>query len=418
MRDDVAIGVEKVSKKFCRSLKRSMLYAIEDIACDTFGIQPPTDQLRREDFWAVDDISFEVKRGECLGLIGPNGAGKSTLLKMLNGLILPDKGKITMRGRVGALIEVGAGFHPMLTGRENIYISGSILGLSKKKIDQMFDEIVAFAELEEFIDSPVKFYSSGMYVRLGFAVAIHADPDILLVDEVLAVGDLAFSAKCFDKMNYIKGKGTTIIFVSHDLNKIAEYCDRALIIHRGSIFKEGEMTEVISSFKCLMNELYVRASHTDFPDYVGRFGTGDAEILEAELLGSSGVPVEVVRTGENCILKILICFHKQVLDPIVGFILRSSSNILLHNTHSFMGGRKLGTFEQGQRVEVRFKFRSNLLKGVYSLTPAISYADGVNFFDYRAGLITFRVIDTGLSEGIVHLDTTMEIEINAMKGEH
>jgi ABC-type polysaccharide/polyol phosphate transport system ATPase subunit len=357
----------------------------------------------------LKDVSFEVKGGECLGLIGANGAGKSTLLKMLNGLILPDKGKITVRGRIGALLELGAGFHPMLTGRENIYLSGALLGLSNKETDKKFDEIVAFAELEEFLDMPVKFYSNGMYARLGFAVAVHADPDVLLVDEALAVGDLAFNAKCFDKINSIKSKGTTIILVSSDVNKIAEYSDRVLMLYKGKIFKEGELAEVISSFKRLMNELYVETSRTDFPDYVDRFGTRGAEILEAELLGSSGVPIEVVRTGENCILKLVICFHEQVVDPIVGFILRSPSNLLLHNTHSFMGGRKLGTFEKGQTIEVRFKFINNLLKGVYSLTPAISYPDGINFFDYRPGIISLRVIDNGHAEGIVNLDTTIEI---------
>ena len=171
--DDVVLKLESVSKRFCKSLKRSMLYGVQDIARDLFHVRQPNTLLRQDEFWALDNVSFKLRRGECLGIIGSNGAGKSTLLKMLSGIILPDKGAIEIYGRVGALIELGAGFHPMLTGRENIYINGSILGLSKKEIDKKFESIVDFAKLKEFIDTPVKFYSSGMYVRLGYAVAAH-----------------------------------------------------------------------------------------------------------------------------------------------------------------------------------------------------------------------------------------------------
>jgi lipopolysaccharide transport system ATP-binding protein len=184
MNDEVAIKVDHISKKYCKSLKRSMLYGVTDIGRNTLGLSSHSEKLRRSEFWAVDDVSFEVKKGETLGLIGPNGSGKTTLLKMLNGIFWPDKGKITINGRVGALIEVGAGFHPMLTGRENVYINAAILGMTKK-VDEKFDAIIEFADIGDFIDAPVKFYSSGMFVRLGFAVAVHYEPDILLVDEGL-----------------------------------------------------------------------------------------------------------------------------------------------------------------------------------------------------------------------------------------
>jgi len=186
---DIAITVDHVSKKYCKSLKRSMLYGVTDIGRNTLGLSSHSGNLRKSEFWAVDDVSFEVKKGETLGIIGPNGSGKTTLLKMLNGIFWPDKGKITVKGRVGALIEVGAGFHPLLTGRENIYINAAILGMTKEEVDEKFDDIVEFADIGDFLDTPVKFYSRGMYVRLGFAVAVHCEPDILLVDEVLAVGD-------------------------------------------------------------------------------------------------------------------------------------------------------------------------------------------------------------------------------------
>src|SRR3989338_5089706 len=189
MSDDIAIKVENVSKKFCRSLKDSMLYGMTDIGKNLIGLGSNSSVLRKNEFWAVEGISFEIKRGESFGLIGPNGSGKTTLLKMLNGIFWPDKGKITTRGRVGALIAVGAGFHPLLTGRENIYINGAILGINKKEVDEKFDPIVEFADIGNFLDAPVKHYSSGMYVRLGFSIAVHCDPEVLLVDEILAVGD-------------------------------------------------------------------------------------------------------------------------------------------------------------------------------------------------------------------------------------
>jgi lipopolysaccharide transport system ATP-binding protein len=246
--DDVLIKVENVSKKFCRSLKRSMLYGIEDISRDLLHLPNTSDKLRGDEFWAVDDVSFEVKRGECLGIIGRNGAGKSTLLKMLNGIILPDKGKITIKGKVGALIEVGAGFHPMLTGRENIYVNGAILGMSKREIDKKFDEIVAFAELEEFIDMPVKHYSSGMYVRLGFAIASQLKPEILIIDEVLAVGDMKFAAKCLRFFSQAK-YSSAIILVSHDMRNISRSCDNAFYINKGRAIKYGKTQKVIECYQ-------------------------------------------------------------------------------------------------------------------------------------------------------------------------
>lgn len=230
---EVAIKVEHLSKKYCKSLKRSMLYGVEDIGRNMVGLSSRSDKLRKNEFWAVKDVSFEVKRGETLGIIGPNGAGKTTLLKMLNGIFWPDKGKISVRGRVGALIEVGAGFHPLLTGRENVYINAAILGMKKKEVDRKFDDIVAFADIGDFLDTPVKFYSSGMFVRLGFAVAVYCEPDILLVDEVLAVGDMNFQNKCFDKIGDLKKKGTAIVLVSHNMHIISTFGQTVILLNNG-----------------------------------------------------------------------------------------------------------------------------------------------------------------------------------------
>lgn len=225
-----------------------MFYGIEDISRDLLHLPNNSDKLRKDEFWAVDDVSFEVRRGECLGIIGRNGAGKSTLLKMLNGIILPDKGKITIKGKVGALIEVGAGFHPMLTGRENVYVNGAILGMSKREIDQKFDEIVAFAELEEFIDMPVKHYSSGMYVRLGFAIAAQMEPDALLLDEVLAVGDASFQVKCINVIRELQKKGVAIILVSHNSTNILRYSSCGIYLNRGVARNSGIIADVYEQY--------------------------------------------------------------------------------------------------------------------------------------------------------------------------
>lgn len=253
MNDEVAIRVEHVSKKYCKNLKRSMLYGIKDIGMNTLGMSSHSDKLRKDEFWAVDDVSFEVKKGETLGIIGPNGSGKTTLLKMLNGIFWPDKGKITINGRVGALIEVGAGFHPMLTGRENVYINAAILGMTKEEVDEKFDDIVEFADIGDFLDTPVKFYSSGMFVRLGFAVAVHCEPDILLVDEILAVGDTAFRRKSSERMKELIEEGNkSIILISHNMQTVEAISDKAILLNGGEILTSGNLNDVIAKYDLLM----------------------------------------------------------------------------------------------------------------------------------------------------------------------
>jgi lipopolysaccharide transport system ATP-binding protein len=254
MADDVLIRVNNVSKRFCRSFKKSLWYGATDIARELlpFGRDRGEElaTLRASEFWAVDGASFELRRGECLGLIGRNGAGKTTLLKMLNALIKPDGGRIEMRGRVGALIALGAGFNPILTGRENVYVNGSILGLTKKEIDRKLDEIIDFAEIGEFIDAPVQSYSSGMYVKLGFAVAASLSPDVLLIDEVLAVGDAAFRFKCLRRMGELR-KSTAMILVSHNMQQIALACSRALVMSKGRVVSDGSVDEGIEAYEHL-----------------------------------------------------------------------------------------------------------------------------------------------------------------------
>lgn len=235
--NEVLIKVEGVSKKFSRDLKRSLWYGLKDITGAMLGIKPKK-KLRKSEFWAVRDISFTLRRGECIGLIGHNGAGKSTLLKILNGLIPPDEGRIEMKGHVSALIELGAGFNPILTGRENIYNNGAVLGFSKKEIDAKLDEIIEFSEIADFIDSPVQNYSSGMKVRLGFAVAAQMEPDILIIDEVLAVGDLGFILKCFNRIDTIL-QNSAVIFVSHGMPQVARISSQILLMDKGQAKYQG-----------------------------------------------------------------------------------------------------------------------------------------------------------------------------------
>lgn len=240
------VRVDGASKKFCRSLKRSLWYGVKDMASEAAG-RSRNIGLRPDEFWAVNDVSFELRRGDCLGLIGRNGAGKTTLLKMLNGLIKPDKGRIELRGRVGALIALGAGFNPILSGLENIYVNGAVLGLSKKEIEEKIEDIIDFADIRDFIDSPVQSYSSGMQVRLGFAVATALNPDVLLLDEVLAVGDVKFRAKCYRRIGEVL-KSAAVIYVAHDMNQIGLICNEVMVLREGQAIFTGLPATAIEEY--------------------------------------------------------------------------------------------------------------------------------------------------------------------------
>jgi lipopolysaccharide transport system ATP-binding protein len=269
---EVLISCENLHKKFCKDLKRSLWYGLQDLGLPFFSKDKHYQRLRKDEFWALEDINFELRRGECLGLIGHNGAGKSTLLKMLSGLILPDLGKITIRGRVGALIELGAGFNPILTGRENIYNNGAILGFTKREIDAKFDNIVDFSEISDFIDTPVQNYSSGMKVRLGFAIAAQIEPDILLIDEVLAVGDLGFVIKCLNRIGELIPNAATI-FVSHNMPMVSKVSSHALLMNQGKVkFFGADTAEAIKQYVNLF-ESPVRINQ----------GTGDIELIGVEV---------------------------------------------------------------------------------------------------------------------------------------
>lgn len=247
--NEIVVEAESVSKRFCKELRPSLRYGMQDIASELSPRRRDGNAtLRPGEFWALRDVSFELRRGEALGIIGSNGAGKSTLLKLLNGLMKPDGGRITVRGRVGALIELGAGFSPILTGRENIYVNAAMLGLTKAQTDRIVDDIIGFAGLEEFIDTPVQNYSSGMWVRLGYAVATHMEPDVLLVDEVLAVGDLAFQRRCIQHMFRYLENGGSLVLVSHNMHLLQSVCARSLVLHKGRVVFAGTCVQGVNQY--------------------------------------------------------------------------------------------------------------------------------------------------------------------------
>ncbi|PZD74159.1 Teichoic acids export ATP-binding protein TagH [Acaryochloris thomasi RCC1774] len=248
-KEEVIIRAQNISKKFCRDLKRSLFYGMQDIASEITGLRGERDELRSKEFWALKDVSFELKRGEALGLVGKNGSGKSTLLRIIAGLIKPDTGTIEVNGCVAPLIALGAGFNPILTGRENIYANMSVLGLSRTEIDDRFDEVVEFAEIGDAIDAPVQSYSSGMAARLGFASAIHTEPDIILIDEVLAVGDVKFKTKCYGKLQQLRENQTSFIMVSHSSHSIATVCESALYLRAGKKVTGGDTLSVLNTYE-------------------------------------------------------------------------------------------------------------------------------------------------------------------------
>lgn len=357
---DVLIKAEGVSKKFCKSLKRSMFYGVQDIARSMVAMSSKTDELRSREFWAVDNLSFELKRGECLGLIGPNGSGKSTLLKILNGIISPDKGRIEIRGRVGALIEIGAGFHPMLTGRENIYINGSILGFSKKEIDKKFDEIVEFAELGDFIDTPVKQYSSGMYVRLGFAIAAQMEPDVMLIDEVLAVGDVGFRAKCFNAIGKISNN-TAVVFVSHAMPQIARMCSDICVMKNGKAVYQGkDVPKGIDHY------------YSSFSSEKGVItGSGRATIHKIELHSNGKRNVTEINYLDDLSISLHITIDPEIIRPVFNIsFLSQELQIIAQCNSSF---NKTPIRNLGEPFQVNIDFPSiNFNPAIYVLSVAVT----------------------------------------------
>jgi len=377
--DEVLVKVEGLSKKFCKDLKTSLWYGVKDLWGSVTGNKNER-LLRDKEFWAVKDISFELRRGECLGLIGHNGAGKSTLLKILNGLINPDAGKVTIKGRVGALIELGAGFNPILSGRENIYNNGAILGFSKKEIDSKLEEIIAFAELEEFIDMPVQNYSSGMKVRLGFAVAAQMEPDVLIIDEVLAVGDLGFVLKCFKTIDTILPK-TAIIFVSHSMPMVSRMCNQIILLENGIAKFQGD--DVGKGIDLYYTRFVNNESNVVFDD-------GSIELEEVQLLDTAtGKPTDQLNWGEDLKLYFRFKIKSKIQSPKFRLILFDKEQrpvaIFLENKSDQLELRD-------SKINFYFESKKNQLsKGIYSLNISVLKNNSEEVYLRINNIISFQV---------------------------
>jgi lipopolysaccharide transport system ATP-binding protein len=392
MSEPVVLRMDHVYKKFRLGEQhdslRDLIPALTKRAVRRLSSPP---ELRAQEFWALQDVSFEIRKGESVGIIGHNGAGKSTMLKHLSGLLKPTRGRIEVTGRLSALIDVGAGFHPDLTGRENIFINGSILGMSRAEIRRKFDDIVAFSELKDFIDTPVKRYSSGMFARLGFAVAVHMEPDILIIDEVLSVGDFAFQTKGVQKMRSILKSGATVIFVSHSLRSVADLCDRALLFAKGRLLEDGPASNVIHT--------YMKRQ----PTSDATAGNSDVVIESVAIYGSDG-PRYDFTSGEKAQVEVRV---KALRDsPRVACILdlQDDNHYEVFNTSTERLGHRSPDLRAGDTFVFRIELTLHLARGNFHVAAGLYRYDVSKLYEpiaYAGTLFINSVTDV---RGIVNLE--------------
>ncbi|HXV80846.1 MAG TPA: ABC transporter ATP-binding protein [Candidatus Binatia bacterium] len=401
MNEAPVVKVECVSKKFCRNLNYSLWYGLRDIGREIAAQNGTREfQLRPYEFLAIDDVSLELKQGECLGLIGRNGAGKSTLLKLLNGLVRPDSGRITIRGRVGALIELGTGFNPILTGRENVYVNGAILGLSKREIDTRFDEIVAFADLADFIDAPLQSYSAGMRVRLGFAVAAHIEPNLLLVDEVLAVGDVAFRMKCFQRILTLKQEGTAILLVTHQMPDVSRVCTRAVLLEQGRITANDNVPACIAAYDRLLLTRVGNPSEN---------GDGPVRVKSVAVLNGDGVPCQSFRTEGEMSIDLRIECYAPVPDGRIRVYVESARYGLLAGFSTAAAGIAVDFTPPASQLRLRLP-KIPFKVGGYSIGVGLFGAGPTGLLFNQPGLAGFEVTEPSIEPFGYSNDGIVEVE--------
>jgi ABC-type polysaccharide/polyol phosphate transport system ATPase subunit len=381
----------------------SKLYRLYRRPADRLRELLPRARPRHTDFWALRDIGFELQKGETLGLVGPNGCGKSTLLQIVCGILQPTSGRVVTRGRIAALLELGAGFNPEFTGRENVYLNGEIMGLSRAEIDRAMPSIEAFAEIGEFIARPVKEYSSGMYVRLAFSTAIHVDPEILIVDEALAVGDAVFANRCVRKFQELRERKITVLFVSHDLGLVKQLSDRAILLLNGRIAAEGAPNDVINRYIGLVLAKEDSKQKKDDRIHASfRHGDGSSEILGVEILNARGEPATAVTGGEPITVRVRSRFHQPTSDPMVGILIRTRIGMDVYGTNTCLERVRLGDFQPGDELEVDFAVECWLTPQQYTLTVATQNADGTSH-DWLDDAVAFDVVDTRAAAGVANL---------------
>jgi lipopolysaccharide transport system ATP-binding protein len=373
----------------------------------------PADRLREAlpfgkrkfhtDFWALREIAFQVEKGETLALVGPNGSGKSTLLQIVAGILQPTTGRVVTRGRIAALLELGAGFNPEFSGRENVFLNGEIMGLSRAEIERAMPSIEAFAEIGEFIARPVKEYSSGMYVRLAFATAIHVEPEILIVDEALAVGDAVFANRCVRKFEELRERKITVLFVSHDLGLVKQLSDRAILLLNGRMEAQGAPSDVINRYiGMVLEKQQARQEKQQRFDASYRHGDGVSEILGVALLNAAGEPVTSVAGGESVTVRVRSRFHHPACDPMVGILIRNRIGMDVYGTNTRIEKQHLGSYQPHDELEVDFHFNCWLTPQQYTLTVATQSPDGSSH-DWLDDVIPFDVVDTRVAAGVANL---------------
>lgn len=392
-----AIEVINVSKKFQKGENhnslRDFLPNLFKSAISKNGKN--CDILKDQEFWALKDVSFELKKGETLGIIGPNGSGKSTMLKLLSSILNPTNGEIKINGKLAGLIEVGAGFHPDLTGRENVYLNGTIMGMRKKEIEKHFDSIVEFSELKEFIDTPVKRYSSGMYVRLGFSVAAHMEPEILLIDEVLAVGDISFQAKCAEKIYDMKKNGTTIIFISHNMEAVLDLCPRALLLYKGAMIADGVSEDTVREYrKGVAQKLRMQSGCND---------TSKLITIKSVVFCDKGENEKLAfRTGETIVVKITLEAFQKVPNPVLGLAFYNERGICLYGHNSKVDKYDLGDIKGSFHVAIDYpdlRFQT----GTYFVTVGIFDSTGLQRYEYNDKQYSFSVNGEKGEIGVINI---------------
>jgi ABC-2 type transport system ATP-binding protein len=387
-----AIEIEGISKRF--RLYRQKPSSIKQRLL--------TSHSRAEDLWALQDVSLDVREGSTFGLIGHNGSGKTTLLKCIAGILRPSSGSISQRGRLAALLELGAGFHPELTGRENVYLNASFLGLSRKEVDAAYDDIVAFAELEDFMENQTKFYSSGMLVRLGFAVAVHVEPDVLLIDEVLAVGDEAFQAKCIERVRRFQREGRTIVLVTHALDTVRDICDRAAMLHHGRVHALGAPDDVVREMR------YVLLGVTD-PGFVPEEGTREAEIAEVHVIRAGGSSEGPVLRGDPLTIQVDVRTNAPVSDLDVDFAVHDgATNHPVLEARTSRAGVDLRA--NGKR-RVRFRIDGFPYDpGKYWITIGLSSRESGHLYHVQTQRYQFEVVDAPRVQDRVEVPVAVEVE--------